>query len=99
MSIPRSAVLGVAACLAWAAGPGAAAAETDAVRADEEAVRHAGLATDGASLLEYFRKRTPGEDARQSIEALVRDLSHKRFKAREDACRALVVIGPAALAP
>src|SRR5262245_42005959 len=82
-----------------AAAPPAGGAEGDGVRSDEETVRSAGLATDGAALAEFLRRRTPGEKARENIEKLVGELGHPRFKVRESASRELVVIGPAALVP
>jgi HEAT repeat protein len=77
---------------------GAAAGRTDdeQSRADEQAVSHAGLATDGPALVDFFRKRTPGEDARQTIDTLVRKLGHRSYRVREKACRELVVLGPPA---
>ncbi|HKB42161.1 MAG TPA: HEAT repeat domain-containing protein [Gemmataceae bacterium] len=77
--------------------PAARAADAEETKGDEEAVRQAGLATDGPALVEFFRKRTPGEKVRQNIEALVRDLGSARFKLREKACKELVIIGPPAL--
>ncbi len=77
--------------------PPAWGADGDSVKSDEETVRSAGLATDGPALAEFFRRRTPGEKARESIEKLVGELGHARFRVRESASRELVVIGPAAL--
>src|ERR1043166_8644290 len=75
------------------------AADAEEGKAGEEAVRPAGLDTDGAALIDFFRRRTPGEKVRQNIEALVRNLGSNRFKLRESACKELVVIGPPALGP
>ena len=37
---------------------GSLGAQTDAVKADEETLRAAGLATDDAALLDFFRNKT-----------------------------------------
>ena len=65
---------------------------------DEKLLRKAGLPTDGAGLLRYFRDRTltPGDRAR--FAALVRQLGASSFAAREKASRALTTAGEPALA-
>jgi HEAT repeat protein len=71
-------------------------AAPDEGRADEETLRAAGLATDGAALLDFFRKRTPREADRARIDELVRQLGSDEFAAREKASQALVALGAAA---
>jgi hypothetical protein len=74
-----------------------ARADGEETQADEEAVRGAGLETEGPALVDFFRKRTPGEKVRQNIETLVRALGSKSFRIRQNACKELVVLGPPAL--
>ena len=64
--------------------------------ADEAALRSAGLRTDGAALLDFFRKRTPREADRARIAELVRQLGSDEFDLREKASQALVAQGAAA---
>ena len=96
MILSRMSVAALVGCLLGGAAAGGRA-DKEQVKADEEAVRHAGLGTDGPALVEFFRKRTPGEDARQNINALVRKLGHRSFRVRENACQELVVLGPPAV--
>ena len=58
-------------------------ADDEQVKADEEAVRGAGLATDGPALVEFFRQRTPGDNVRQNINALVGKLGHRSYRVRK----------------
>jgi hypothetical protein len=95
MILSRMSLAVLACCLLTGAAAGRA--DVEQTRADEQAVRHAGLATDGPALVEFFRKRTPGADARQTIDALVRKLSHRSYRVRENACLELVVLGPPAV--
>jgi HEAT repeat protein len=73
------------------------AAESDTAE-DEEALRAAHLPTDGPGLLAFFRKRTPNEETRAGIEALVEQLGSDSFSQREQASAELVLIGPTACA-
>jgi HEAT repeat protein len=63
---------------------------------DEEALRAAGLGTDGAALLDFFRKRTPRDADRARVEELIRQLGNDEFAVREKASQALVAEGAAA---
>jgi hypothetical protein len=72
------------------------AAAPDEVGADEELLRSAGLATDGAVLLDFIRKRTPRDADRARIEELVRQLGDDEFAARQKASQALVALGAVA---
>ncbi len=75
----------------------AVAQDKERLKADEELLRGAGVMLDGASLLEFFRVRTPGEKALEGIEGLIRDLGNDAFPVRQRASDELVRIGPQAL--
>ncbi|MBI1915365.1 MAG: HEAT repeat domain-containing protein [Planctomycetes bacterium] len=64
--------------------------------ADEQRLQHAGVRSDGTSLLAFFRKRTArvGQDA---VRALVRQLSVRSFASRERAAKTLVERGASAV--
>jgi hypothetical protein len=64
---------------------------------DEHTCQTAGVGVSGPELLNFFRKRTPGDDLRQRIERLLADLDADSFRARQVAASKLVEIGPAAL--
>lgn len=73
-------------------------AESNAVKDDEKALREVGLKADGATMLEYFRKRTfPDADAKK-IAQLVRDLGDEEFDIREKAYATLAAMGAGATA-
>lgn len=74
------------------------AQDKDRLKQDEDQLREAGVALDGASLLEFFRVRTPGEKALEGIEELVRNLGNDAFPVRQHATEELMRIGPQALA-
>lgn len=94
MILSRISLLAMGCCLLTGA---AGRAADEQLKADEEAVRGAGLATDGPALVEFFRQRTPGDNVRQRIDALVGKLGHRSYRVREKACRELVVLGPPAV--
>jgi hypothetical protein len=75
----------------------AATAESDTAE-DEEVLRAAHLPTDGPGLLTFFRKRTPNEETRARIEALVEQLGSDSFSLREQASAEVALIGPGACA-
>ena len=64
---------------------------------DEQALRAAGIRTDAASLLDFFRKHTLGAEDVRKIEALIRALGSRSFAVRERASAGLVKWGRAAL--
>jgi peptidyl-prolyl cis-trans isomerase B (cyclophilin B) len=72
---------------------GSLGAQTDAVKADEETLRAAGLATDDAALLDFFRNKTLEDDDREKIAALIAKLGADDFGVREKASSELVKIG------
>src|SRR5262245_39581426 len=84
-------VLSALVAAAWAADP------AESIKEDEALLEKAGLKTDGAALLEYFRKRTPDAAARQEMSKLVKQLDSDDFGTRQAAARKLVELGPPAL--
>jgi len=72
-------------------------AEDDERVRDEQTLREANLAWDGASLLDYFRRRTPTESQRLNIDSLIEQLGHPSFRVREMATKRLVDYGFAAV--
>ncbi len=85
----------LAAVLATGAGP-----STDPpIPPEEQTLRAAGFPTDSAALLDYFRRRTPGEANRDAIRTHVRRLGDRSFAVREQATRELLQYGPAAVEP
>ncbi len=85
------------ACLLLAGAAVIRAADDPAVAADEATVHHAGLGTDGAALLDFFRLRTQGTAPADHIAALIAQLGADTAGAREKACAELVSIGPVAI--
>jgi hypothetical protein len=64
---------------------------------DEKFLKAAGLPTDGAGLLKFFRDRTPSTKSRDRLAALVRQLGDRSFRVREKASRELTAAGEPAL--
>ena len=60
--------------------------------ADEEILRRAGIGTDDATLLRFFRQRTPHEE---EIRSLIKKLDDDDYQIRENATRDLINLGPA----
>lgn len=72
---------------------------TNSARADspdERLLKDAGVGTDTASLLAFFRQRSPSEVDRRRMEVLVKQLGSERFAQREEASQELARRGPAA---
>jgi hypothetical protein len=80
--------------LALLLGAGVARAQSDAGAADEKVLEKAGVKTDGASLLEFFRMRTLPDLEREKYRGLVKQLGSDIFREREQAMQALVARGP-----
>src|SRR5262249_25642584 len=59
--------------------------------------KDAGVGTDGAALLDFFRKRTPSDADRQQMEQWVKQLGHATYRVREQATRELKLRGAPAL--
>ncbi|HEV3205304.1 MAG TPA: HEAT repeat domain-containing protein [Gemmataceae bacterium] len=68
----------------------------EGTEADESFVKQYKVATDGASLLAFFRSRSLSEEDKKQIEALVLQLGNDSFAAREQASRKLSAYGPPA---
>ena len=96
----RRLVLGLALCAAAAAAaaPGGSSAPAGG-SSDEQLLKTAQVGTDGPSLLAYFRQRTVGENDRQRIEALIRQLGDPAYAVRERASAELSASGLPAIGP
>ncbi len=62
---------------------------------DEQLLRSAGLATDDAALLDFFRKQTTGEELHRRTQTLIGQLGADSFLVREKGSGELVILGPA----
>jgi hypothetical protein len=65
-------------------------AASEDTAADEQLLREAGVGSDAASLLAFFRLRTPSEVDSRQIDAWIRQLGSDQFALREEASRQLV---------
>ncbi|HZT82460.1 MAG TPA: HEAT repeat domain-containing protein [Gemmataceae bacterium] len=74
------------------AGP-AAAADFDPVAADRETVKLAGVASDDAALLDFFRRRTLTEASRQQALDAIKRLGDDDFTTRTRATEELTAMG------
>jgi hypothetical protein len=74
--------------------PAAEDPAAEAVAADERFLRDAGVGTDGAALLAFFRARTLSPADLGQVEVWVRQLGDERFARREEASRQLARRGP-----
>jgi len=72
---------------------GTLAARPDAIKNDEKTLKTAGIGTDDAALIDYFRSMTPDDGNRERIAALIGDLGADDFQMREKASSELVKIG------
>jgi hypothetical protein len=63
------------------------------IAADERTLRQAGLGTDPAALLTFFRDRTLSADRQEELRALIKDLGDPSFSHREKASAALTRAG------
>jgi HEAT repeat protein len=72
--------------------------DEEALAADVKALKDAGVATDEAGLLEFFKKRTGSERRRRLIGELIEQLGDDDFMVRERASRELTALGAAARA-
>jgi HEAT repeats len=75
------------------------AADPTRLAAEEVALQTAARADDAGAALDFFRKRTPSEDQRRHLQALVRQLSDDSFEARQKASAELTASGPVAAGP
>ena len=65
----------------------------DELKADEETLKAAGIGTDDAALIDFFRSNTLEDGNREKIAALIVDLGASDFRVREKASNELVKIG------
>lgn len=72
---------------------GTFAASPYPIEADEQTLKAAGLGTDAAALIEFFRGKTLDHADRDWIGLLISDLGANEFKVREAASNELVKIG------
>jgi HEAT repeat protein len=94
---PRRFVPLLAVALLLAALRPAAAADADTTLSDEQTLRAAGLRTDGASLLEFFRRRTLASVEPEQLAVLVKRLGGGPDAGRDKAAEELVGLGPLAV--
>jgi HEAT repeat protein len=79
-------------------GPEGTRAEENGAKSDDEKLLEGNkIKHDGASLLEFFRKRTLTDERRQRLEKLVKQLGSKLYRDRTRAMRELIAQGPPAL--
>ena len=64
---------------------------------DEQLFAQVNLPTDGPSLLDFFRDRTPNDASRKKIDSLIRQLGDDSFQVREKASGDLVNVGQMAV--
>jgi cyclophilin family peptidyl-prolyl cis-trans isomerase/HEAT repeat protein len=76
---------------------GTLAASPEAIKGDEETLKAAGLGTDDAALIDFFRSKTLMDGDRDQIAALISDLGDDDFAVREKASSELVKIGEKAV--
>jgi len=71
--------------------------EPDTTAEDQKTLQAVGVGVDGASILDYYRKRTFTEADPTKVKDLINDLGSKNFLVREKAYGELQKLGPAAL--
>jgi cyclophilin family peptidyl-prolyl cis-trans isomerase len=96
MTMQRQRVLLSVCCLVLIA-TGTLAAPCDEIQADEETLNAAGLGTDPAALIDFFRRKTLDEGDRDTVAELIRDLGADEFAMREKASSELVKMGGKAI--
>jgi hypothetical protein len=87
-------LLGLSAWLAWTAAP---AAQNPPLSQDEQALKAAGIATDGQGLLDYFRRHTPSAEEQAALKQRAAQLGSSNFTVRVKATDALIAAGRPAL--
>lgn len=73
--------------------PISAAADLPPVQTDEQALKEAGLPSDGPGLVQYFRRRALQDVPAEKIKGLIRQLGDDDFDTRENASAALIDLG------
>jgi hypothetical protein len=71
-------------------------APPDPIERDLTILRDAGLSTEDAALLDFFRKRTLRDDDLEKLKTLIKQLGDDSFEVRERASTALIALGPVA---
>jgi hypothetical protein len=71
--------------------------DADAVAQDEKSLKEAKIASDGPSLLEFFRKRTISSNDLERIKKLITELGDDSFEVRQNASAGLVAAGSVAV--
>jgi HEAT repeat protein len=92
----NSVAAGFAVALLGGASSLSRADEPDSAALDERMLKDARIATDGPSLLEFFRQRTVSNTDIERIQRLVTDLGDDSFEVRQNASAQLVAVGPRA---
>lgn len=72
-------------------------ADEASLQRDEQALKDAGIGTDGPGLFAFFRQHTATDNDEAAIRKLVKDLGDERFRIREKASQELLKIGPRAV--
>jgi hypothetical protein len=81
----------------YAQGPLPGEQRHDTTADDQKTLKGVGLAVDGPSMLDYFRKRTFKEANPKEMERLIQQLGDADFATREKAYAGLISLGPSAL--
>jgi len=71
--------------------------EVESVAVNEQALKAARIAPEGAALLDFLRKRTLDDARRSKAKPLIRELGNAEFEVREKAERQLLALGEAAV--
>jgi HEAT repeat protein len=85
------------ACLIFGLAIVASVRPDEITKADEQTLQAVGLRSDGATLLDFFHKRTGGEAKPEQVSELVRRLGDKDATVREKATGELVSLGTVAV--
>jgi hypothetical protein len=91
------AILSALGLLLCCAAVGISAVTPESIKADEHLLEEGKTATDAASLLDYFRRRTLHDTEKAKIAALIRKLGDDSYEERELASTTLIAVGPPAL--
>src|SRR5262249_39316184 len=72
-------------------------ANTESLKEDERVLKEAGIAPDGAGLLDFFRRQTLSEAEHKKLQAAVRLLGNEVYAVRKAAGESLIRAGRPAL--
>ena len=87
-------LLGLSVWLAWTSAP---AAQNAALSQDEQILKHAGIATDGQGLIDYFRRHTLSAEEQAALRQRATQLGNNIFSVRVKATDDLIRAGRASL--